>query len=446
MQTLNKLKRLKLSLLKFLLLTSSLFTGAAAICGVAYAQSGLTTIQDTLFRADGTRFTGTLTIHWSTFDANNVGTIVQQSKVVRVSNGNLQVQLTPNAGAQSPANVYTVNYQSDGLEQFAETWTVSPSTQPVRVADVRTGTLSGSVPSAGNATPILESSVVGLVADLAQRPVKGAGFGTGSVAVINQNGQIETVVGNVGDCVYADGTTGPCGGQSSTFFDGEIPGGLVDGSNKTFTLANAPSGSSLMLFRNGMYMKAGFDYALTGSTVDFVTGATPQDTLVASYRVDPSANIGGLTGPGGHSSSVAQVLCSANGRGNSQIAMTSLGSCDIPASSLHPGDRIEVRFTFSHAGTASAFDVQLKWGDTTVLARHGSAQDSAVAGQAEASFSSTGAQVTVQSWGTVLAFLPGILSAPAQNGVKVDLLGAVSRAGSDSIALTSYTVLRYPNN
>jgi hypothetical protein len=443
MQTLNKLNRLKFSLM-----TLSLFTGAAAFCGVAFAQSGLTTIQDTLFRADGTRFTGSITIHWSTFDANNVGTVVQQSKVVRVSNGNLQLQLAPNASAQSPANTYTVNYQSDGLEQFSETWTVSPSTQPVRVADVRTGSLSGTVPSAGNATPILESSVVGLVADLAQRPVKGAGFGTGSVAMINQNGQIETVVGNVGDCVYADGTTGPCGGQSSAFFDSEIPGGLVDGANKTFTLANSPSGTSLMLFRNGMYMKAGFDYTLTGSTVDFVAGATPQpqDTIVASYRLDPSANIGGLTALAGHVSSVAQVLCSANGRATSQITMTSLGSCDIAASGLHPGDRIEVRFTFSHTGTASAFDVQLKWGDTTVLARHGSVQDSAVAGQAEASLSSTGAQVTAQSWGTVLAFLPGILSAPAQNGVKVDLLGALSRAGSDGIALTSYTVLRYPRN
>jgi hypothetical protein len=430
-------------------MTLSLFTGAAAFCGVAFAQSGLTTIQDTLFRADGTRFTGSLTIHWSTFDANNVGTIVQQSKVVRVSNGNLQLQLAPNASAQSPANTYTVNYQSDGLEQFSETWTVSPSTQPVRVADVRTGSLTGTVPSAGNATPILESTVVGLVADLAQRPVKGAGFGTGSVAVINQNGQIETVVGNVGDCVYTDGTAGPCGGQASAFFDGEIPGGLVDGANKTFTLANSPSGTSLMLFRNGMYMKAGFDYTLTGSTLDFVAGATPQpqDTIVASYRMDPSANIGGLTGPGGgHSASVAQVLCSANGRATSLITMTSLGSCDIAASGLHPGDRIEVRFTFAHTGTASAFDVQLKWGDSTVLARHGSVQDSAVAGQAEASLSSTGAQVTVQSWGTVLAFLPGILSAPAQNGVKVDLLAALSRAGSDSIALTSYTVLRYPRN
>ncbi|MES1257589.1 MAG: hypothetical protein ABUS51_04130 [Acidobacteriota bacterium] len=438
MQTLTKLNFLK----------SPLFLTIAALCGVALAQPALTTIQDTLFRADGTRFSGTITIRWSTFDVNNTGTVVQQSKVVQVQNGNLQVQLAPNAGVQPPANTYTVQYQSDGLEQFAETWTVPVTSQALRVADVRTGMVTSSTASAGNSTPIVESAVVGLVADLANRPVKGAGFGTGSVAVINQNGQIETVVGNIGDCVYTDGTAGPCGGQASSFFDAETPGGLVDGTNNTFTLANPPSGSSLMMFRNGMYMKAGQDYTLTDSTIQFLPGAVPvpMDTLVASYRIDPSAGIGNLTGSPGQGTTVAQVLCSANGRANTHVAPLSLGACDIPAGAMNPGDRIEIRFTFVHTGTASAFDVQVNWGGTTVLARHGSTQDAAIAGQAEASIGASGAQLTVQSWGTVLSFLPAIVSAPTQSGVKVDLLGAISTEGSDSIGLTSYTVLRYPAN
>src|SRR6266700_3101247 len=89
---------------------------AAALCGLAFAQSGLTTIQDTLFKADGTRFSGTLTIEWSTFDSTGIGTIVKQSKSVPVVNGNLQVQLVPNAAAAAPGNVYTVHYQSDGSQ------------------------------------------------------------------------------------------------------------------------------------------------------------------------------------------------------------------------------------------------------------------------------------------------------------------------------------------
>ena len=121
---------------------SGILLAATAFVGTAFAQTGLTTIQDTLFKADGTHFSGTLTIQWSTFDATNIGTIVQQSKSVDIVNGNLYVQLVPNAGAQAPANVYTVHYQSDGSQQFTETWAVPTSSTPLTVADVRTGMLT----------------------------------------------------------------------------------------------------------------------------------------------------------------------------------------------------------------------------------------------------------------------------------------------------------------
>ena len=421
------------------------------LCGLASAQSALTTIQDTLFKADGTRFSGTVTIRWNTFNAANIGTIVQQTKSVTVTNGNLQVALTPNAGAQPPANTYTVFYQSDGREQFTESWTVAASAQPVKVAAVRTGMITTSVTgagTAGNQTPIVESAVIGLVADLNQRPIKGPGFGTGSVAVINSDGQIESAVGNLGECVLIDGTTSPCGGVTSSFYDAETPGGLVDGSNTTFTLANAPSGASLSLFRNGLYMKAGFDYMLAGSTVQFVAGAAPQpmDTLVASYRVDPSVgNIGALKAAG-VTAGLAQILCSASGQSTSAAAWASLGSCQIPAFALKTGDRIEVQFNFVHTGTASGFDLQINWGATTILARHGVSEDAAVAGQAQASLSATGVQLNVQSWGTVLPFLPAIVSSPLQSGLKIDLRGQMSAAGTDTIALSNFTVLRYPAN
>lgn len=346
---------------------------AAALCGLAFAQSGLTTIQDTLFKADGTRFSGSLTIQWSTFDATDIGTIVQQSRTVNVVNGNLLVQLVPNAGAAPPANVYTVNYQSDGSQQFTETWTVPVSAVPLTVAEVRTGTVTttGGGGGAGASTLIPESAVIGLVTDLSQRPTEGPGFGVGAVADINQSGQIETVVGNVGDCVYVDGTAGPCGGQASQFFDAEIPGGAVDGTNATFTLANPPSGSSLALYLNGLYMLAGQDYTLTGSVVQFMLAYPPPqpgDTLVASYRIDPSTgSVGGVVGAveggttSGHSVVMAQVLCSGNGRGTAEAAWTSLGTCDIPAAQVNSGDRIEVRFNFAHSGSVSGFDIQLDW-------------------------------------------------------------------------------------
>src|ERR1700730_2138163 len=78
------------------------------LCGIISAQSGLTTIQDTLFDADGARYNGSLTIRWSTFDTTNPGTVVQQLRTVQVVNGNLLVQLAANSTATPPANTYTV--------------------------------------------------------------------------------------------------------------------------------------------------------------------------------------------------------------------------------------------------------------------------------------------------------------------------------------------------
>ncbi len=425
----------------------------AAFCGPAWSQTALTTIQDTLFKADGTRFNGTLTISWSTFDAANLGTVVQQSKIVPVVNGNLLVQLVPNATAQPPANVYTVNYQSGGSQQFTETWTVPVSATPLTVSEVRTGvqTTSSGTGNTTSSNPIPESSVIGLVADLAQRPIAGVAFGANAVAVVDNNGNLETAVGDPGECVFVDGTTGAC--TPPTYSDAETPGGTVDGVNNVLSLANTPLGLSLMLFRNGLYLTPNFDYTLSGSTITFVPGAIPQpgDTLTASYRVDTSAssdvnsfNTGG-SGTTLHTTA-AQVICSATGTATGATAWTNLGGCDIPAAGLNPGDRIEVRFGLAHTGTATGFSFHLNWGATTILSRTGSAQDAAVAGEAEAGVTSTGAQVSVQSWGTVLPFLPGILSAPAQAGLELTFQVALAAVGPDSVALTNYTVLRYPAN
>jgi hypothetical protein len=426
----------------------------AGLNGAAFAQLPLSTIQDVLFKADGARFTGTLIIQWNTFDANHLGTVVQQSKTVSVLNGNLQIQLAPNQGARPPANTYTVSYQSDGLQQSAEIWTVPSSSAPLTVPQVRVGSVvttsggsSSSFAAAGSSgtgnTTIAESAVVGLLSDLSQRPTKGPGFGTGAVAVINPSGQVETAVGTLGDCVFVDGTTGPCGGPTPTFSDAEVPAGTIDGVNTAFTLQNSPSGSSLLLVRNGLYLIAGADYTLNGNAVTFINGAQPQpgDTLRASYRVNPSGQIRQFPG-----SAVTQVICNGAGRSSTNAVLGSLGGCDIPASVIQAGDRFEVRFTFSKPGTGSAYDVAINWGSTNVLTRHANAQDTAFTGKAEAAIGASGAQISVESWGVVLTLLPGIVSSPSQNGVRVDFLGKLSTAGTDTLTLMNFTVLHYPAN
>jgi len=142
----------------------------------------------------------------------------------------------------------------------------------------------------------------------------------------------------------------------------------------------------------------------------------------------------------------AQVVCSAAGQTTAAAASTSLGACDVPAGGLQSGDRIEIRFTFAHSGTASGFDLLINWGSTAILSRRGGIQDRAVVGQADAAITAAGAQLSVESWGTVLTLLPAIVTSPLQNGVQINLLADVSNPGSDTVTLTNYTVLRYPSH
>src|SRR5690242_214966 len=70
----------------------------------------------------------------------------------------------------------------------------------------------------------------------------------------------------------------PGTGTATSFNDGELPSGTINGTNLTFTLASAPSpASGLMLFKNGLLLTQGVDYALSGVTVTFAnTTVAPQ--------------------------------------------------------------------------------------------------------------------------------------------------------------------------
>lgn len=258
--------------------------------GLLLAQPSVTTIQDTIYKADGSRFDGTAVINWITFDANDASNIGQQSLSVPIVNGSFYVQLVPNNNAH-PTNVYTVHYNSAGLEQFTETWSVPASTVTLRVRDVRVDpNAPGSPGGTTGPASIAETQVTGLSGDLILRPIKGSGFSPGRTAVINDAGEIESVAGNSSDCVRVNGTAATCFDTAAlaSFIDAETPAGLIDSINTSFTLSNPPLPStSLQLYRNGVYQTAGIDYTVSANNIQFLTGATPQpgDSLLASYRV-----------------------------------------------------------------------------------------------------------------------------------------------------------------
>ena len=418
------------------------FLAAGLLATALLAGPPLTTIQDVLYKANGTRFNGTVTISWSSFEAIDRSAIVQQTTTVTVVNGYLQVQLVPTTTATPPA-FYTAVYNSDGKNQFQETWTVPSSTQPLRVRDIRIAT-TGSVGPGSDTLPttVQESDIVGLISDLGARPLKGPGYAAGRVAYVNPFGAIETVTGTPSDCVRVDGSSGPCGGTQPNFVDSDSPSGLVDGSNTIFTLSGVPNPSaSLTIYRNGMLQKAGQDFTLSGSRIQFVAAAAPQagDTLIASYRLTGSNDDTPRLYPN------PQVLCSGLGGTTNSSSLASVGNCNIPAGFLAAGDRVEIRFDLDHAGMAGGFSFEVRWGTTTVVTRNASAFDAQAAGRAEAALTAAGAQLSHQSWGTSLAFAAGVGKSTDDptTGVTVDFQAKTDLTG-ETVTLKNFTVVRFP--
>jgi hypothetical protein len=425
-------------------MTLRLLFAAVWLASSALAAPPLTTIQDVLYKADGTRFNGTVTISWTSFQAMDNSTIATQSVTVKIVDGNLHVQLVPTT-TSTPTTYYSAKYNSNGRIQFEETWSVPSSAQPLHVRDVRMATPSNvaAAETSGTSTPAQESDIVGLIADLGARPLKGPGFAAGRTAVVDALGALESATGSATDCVHVDGSSGPCGsGATPSFVDGDSPAGIVDGSNTSFTLSAVPNpAASLAVYRNGMLQKTGQDYTATDSTIQFVAAAAPQpgDTLLASYR---------LSGADSGTPQIfasPQVLCSGTGTATSSTNLTSIGGCAIPAGLLAAGDRVEIRFDLAHQGTASGFSFEIYWGATTILQRDADASDTLVTGRATAAILATGAQLDSQSWGTVLPFSASVASAADSytSGLTIDFQGMLAQTG-DTLTLANYTVVRYP--
>jgi hypothetical protein len=253
-------------------------------CAAASAAPPLTTIQDTVYRADATPFTGTAYIRWNSFNASDNSAIGNAEIVVPIQNGQLTVKLVPTANAVGGA-FYSVRYQADGKFQFSEIWSVPLSATPLNLAAVKVQS-PGSATQAPDTGSIAMNAVIGLAQALADRVVKGVGFTQGRSAIIDSQGALAAASGSATDCLHVDGTSGPCGG-ATTFVDLEIPSGAVNSTNTTFTLAGTPSPvASLLLFRNGILQRATVDYTVTGTTITFLAASTPQsgDVIQVSYR------------------------------------------------------------------------------------------------------------------------------------------------------------------
>jgi len=400
---------------------------AGALLGwPAAAAPALTTIQDVLYKADGTRFSGVAIIEWKSFEAADSSLVPTQLITLQIRNGNLRVQLVPTTNASSGA-YYSVRYNSGGKVQFSEVWAVRPSVTPLRLRDVRVGG--------------------------------------------------ENNTGTIGQLVS---------GSGPGFVDSEIPSGTVDGANLAFTLTDKPvPASSLTVYRNGILQKQGLDYTVSSNTITFDAAAVPQagDILLASYRLtdpnNPSGAAGGaLTGtfpnpqisdgaisnsaiagnaavvesklalnyPTHSNAGDPRVLCNGPGTATSSPATTVLGTCLVPSADLTVGGRIEVRFDYSHEGAGTGFAVQLTWGSSTLVSRVAPASEALLAGRAEVAVLDSSVQWNAQSWGASTAATAGAGTAtdPLSSPIPVRLYGQMIGTTTDSVTLRNFTVVYYP--
>lgn len=98
----------------------------------------LTTISDTVYRADGTVASGTVLISWPTFQSAAGDAVAAGNLAVTIGpQGAFTAQLVPNVGATPAGTYYVAVFQLDDGTVRSEYWSV-PTTSPVTIAGVLT--------------------------------------------------------------------------------------------------------------------------------------------------------------------------------------------------------------------------------------------------------------------------------------------------------------------
>lgn len=162
--------------------------------GICAQAATLTTISDTIYRADGSLANGSATISWSRFLNADRQPVQAGSTVTNIVSGVLLVSLYPNDTALPPANCFVINWTLNGVNSRTY-WFVPTSSTPVNLNQIQTSipcaVQSGVqvapaqiVPGTAGQTLVLTSNPTGVVTWAA-----GGGGGGGTPGGIN--GQVQ---------------------------------------------------------------------------------------------------------------------------------------------------------------------------------------------------------------------------------------------------------------
>src|SRR5665213_3500386 len=101
--------------------------GLALMAAIAtltcWGQVTTTTVNDTVYHADGTTATGTILVTWPAFVTTTGGTVAAGNVSVKIgANGQVSMNLAPNVGATPTGTYYTAVYHLNDGTVSKEYW------------------------------------------------------------------------------------------------------------------------------------------------------------------------------------------------------------------------------------------------------------------------------------------------------------------------------------
>ncbi len=262
----------------------------------------MTTISDVLYRADGSPARGTLLISWPAFTtADNKPVAAGSMDVALGPNGEVEIELAPNAGANPAGTYYKVVLKLEDGSTSTEYWVV-PASSPAEVAGIRSRLAPRSMAVQMVTREYVDSAVAGKANDAAVVHKEGTevinGFKQFSVAP-----SVPTPVEN-GDVVnkgYVDAAVVAVGEGSYVKKNGDAMTGPL-------TLATDPSAPMQASTRHYV------DVTAAGLVPNTALSTTPSAGLVPQAGSGAVLDLGWL---GGTAGSGDQLLGKSGGSGGS---------------------------------------------------------------------------------------------------------------------------------
>ncbi len=309
--------------------------------GVLWGQTAPTTstIQDVVYRADGTLAGGTLLISWPTF-STAAGQLVAAGRksVTLTAGGVLSVALVPNTGSTPAGTFYTVVYQIDDGTVKTEFWMVTP-TSPTTIAAVRTTLGSGNVTGPGSGSGSGGGPFVSKAGDTMTGPLQlpGApvspnqastkGYVDGGLAAkadviggVIPSGQLGGGVANSSVCLHGDSSWAGCGTSSNAVSIQSVPVATTAPSDNQVITYVASSGQYEP--RAGSGVTAGM--AATKYSSDFNWSQSPSTSLATAgaKTVNLAACVAGVQ------AAEPQYFVYIAGTGTAEAVLVTGGSCN----------------------------------------------------------------------------------------------------------------------